>query len=214
MRRHAGFTPTPQTLSAGRRLVWGFTLIETMVAGSLLVSLSVVTMVWLGGAADLWWTSSAQQQAREAVEQASSRMVRELRMGTRAAGASPPNAAIPAPPGNTQMEFYLPADLDPNDGNTTIVDAIGNIEWSLAPPPNNPTRVQYVYDAPSRQLRRIQGGQTVVLANGVTAATFADAGIDPSLRANEIRVTLTAQQTTPLRRAVASTSSQIVRLRN
>ena len=192
----------------------GFTLVETMVAGSLLVSLSLVTMVWMSRAADLWWTSSTQQQAREAVEQATSRMVRELRTGTRAAGASPPNALIPAPPGNTQMEFYLPADLDVGDGNTTIVDAIGNIEWSLAPPLNNPTRVQYVYNAPSRQLRRIQGGQTVILATNVAAATFADSGIDPSLRANEIRVTLTAQQTTPLRRTVTSTSSQIVRLRN
>ena len=192
----------------------GFTLVETMVAGSILLSLSLLAMMWINGVSDMWWTVSTQAQVREDLRQAMSRMIRELRMGTRSAAGSPPNAVIPAPPTNTRMELYLPADLDPGDGNTTIVDAIGNIEWSLLPPANNPTRVQYVFDAPSRQLQRLQGGQTVVLANDVATVAFADASIDAALRPDEIRITMTVQRLTPMRRPLASTSSEIVRLRN
>jgi len=182
-----------------------------VVAGGILVSMSLMAALWLSSTMDLWWTSTSQSYVREAAQQAATRMVSELRSATRTAAASPPNATIPAAPGNTTMDFYLPTDLD---GNGLIIDAVGNTEWNLAAPLLNPTRVQYVYDAGSRQLQRRQGGQTVVLASGVTAAAFADRGIDGTLRTNEVRVSLTLQARTPNGRTVSASSSEIVKLRN
>jgi hypothetical protein len=113
------------------------------------------------------------------------------------------------------MTFYLPADLDAGDGNTTIVDAIGNIEW------NNANPVNFTYDAAARQLQRIQGGNTVILANDVDSVLFEDLttqtaqGIVPTtLYNNEIKITLTLRRTTPQGRPVAATAIEIVKLRN
>lgn len=192
----------------GRR---GFTLVETMIAGSLLVSLSLLAMMWISGTTDLWWTTTTQGQVREEVLLAVRRMAADLRRGTRAAAGSPPNLVVPPAPGNTQMDFYVPADLD---GNGTIIDALGNIEWDLTAPAANVTRVTLRFDAPTGQLQRVQNGQTTVLAADVSAAAFADAAIDAGLRPNEVRITLTVQRATPSGRVLTATSSEIVRLRN
>ncbi len=186
----------------------GFTLIETMVAGTLFISLALMVMIWMTGLSDLWWTTTTQAEMRMNSQLAMNRLVNELRTGTRTMGGSPPNAVIPAAPGNTTVTFYLPADLDAADGNTTIIDAIGNIEW------DNANAIQYVYDAPSRQLRRVQGANTVILANDVQSVTFEDAVINPALSQNEMRITLALQRLTPQRRTLTATTIEIVKLRN
>ena len=183
----------------------GVTLIETMVAGTILVSMGLIATLWINGAADLWWTTNTQSEVRTRAQQAMKRMVDELRSATRTAAASPPNATIPAAPGNTTITFYLPTDLD---GNGTIVDAIGTTEWDLVNP------VQYVSVPAARQLRRVQGAQTVVFANDVQSVTFEDVSITPSLHVNEVKVTLTLQKTTPQQRTVSATAIEIVKLRN
>ena len=183
----------------------GFTLVETMVAGGILLSMSLIAMLWLTGVSDLWWTTSTQSEVRTRSQQAVNRMVSELRSATRTAAASPPNAVIPGAPLNTSMTFYLPADLDLNG---LIIDAAGNTEWNAAAP------IQYLFVPAQQQLVRIQGGQQTVLANDVTAATFDDRTTVPTLGNNEVRVTLTVQRTTPQRRTVLATAAEIVKLRN
>ncbi len=183
----------------------GFTLVETMVAGTILMSMSLLAALWLTGVSDLWWTAHSQSEARTVSHLAVNRLVAELRSGTRRAGGSPPNAVIPAAPGNIQVTFFLPADLD---GNGTIIDAIGEIEWDNANP------VQYVHVPAQLQLQRLQGGLTRVLADGVQSATFEDATVNPALLPDEIRVTLTLQRRTPRGRTVSATSVETLKLRN
>ena len=183
----------------------GFTLVETMVAGTLLVSLSLIATLWLTGVSDLWWTTTTQSDVRTATQQALSRMLSELRSATRTAAGSPPNAVIPAAPGNTTLTFYLPADVD---GNGLIIDALGNTEWNVATP------VQYAYVPAQRRLVRTQAGQQVVLATDVTAVAFEDASLNPALYQNEVKITLTLQRVTPQRRTVSATAAEIVKLRN
>jgi len=183
----------------------GFTLVETMVAGTLLVSLGLIATLWLTGVSDLWWTTTTQSDVRTATQQALSRMLSELRSATRTAAGSPPNAVIPAAPGNTTLTFYLPADVD---GNGLIIDALGNTEWNVATP------VQYAYVPAQRRLVRIQAGQQVVLATDVTAVAFEDASLNPALYQNEVKITLTLQRVTPQRRTVSATAAEIVKLRN
>ncbi|MBI3320947.1 MAG: hypothetical protein HYZ91_01615 [Candidatus Omnitrophica bacterium] len=177
----------------------GFTLVETLIVGSLLMSISVVLAVWLTGVSDLWWTSSTFSHSQTSVQLAVSRVVAELRSATSSGVSSPPNILIAA--GNASMTFYLPA--------AGVVDANGNLVWDVANP------IQYVYVPAQQQLQRLQGGQTVVLATQVTAIRFDDITTDVSLSANELRVQLTQQMTTPGGRTLpAVTVNEIVRLRN
>lgn len=183
----------------------GFTLVETMVAGGILLSMSLIAMLWLTGTSSLWWTSTMQAQVRSDVQQSVSRMAAELRSATRAAAGSPPNAVVPAAPGNTTVTFYLPADAD---GDGTIVDAIGNTEWDVA------NAIQYNYIAASRQIQRVRAGQTTILANDVASVTFDALNTDATLSPNEMRMTMTIQKTTPQGRAVSAASIATVKLRN
>jgi len=183
----------------------GFTLVETIVAGGLLVSMSLIAMLWLTGTSTLWWTSTTQAQVRSDMQQSMSRMTAELRSATRSAAGSPPNAVIPAAPGNTTITFYLPTDAD---ANGTIIDALGNIEWDVANP------IQYNYVAASQQVQRVQAGQTIILANSVTSATFDALNTNATLLPNEVRITMTMQKPTPQGRTVSSTSIVTVKLRN
>lgn len=185
----------------------GFTMVETMVAGGLLLSMSLAASLWLTGASDLWWTTTIQSQVRTDAQQALNRMVSELRSGTRLAGANPPapSIRIPAAPDNTSITFYLPTDLDLNG---LIVDAVGNTEWDTANP------IQYISQPATGRFLRVQGAAQVVLANDVSSVTFEDQAINPTLYANEVKITLTLQRTTPGRRVVSATAIEIVKLRN
>ena len=183
----------------------GFTLVETMVAGTIMLSMSLIATLWLTGMSDLWWTTTIQSELRMQNQLVMNRLLAELRSATRTAAGSPPNATIPAVPNNTSMTFYLPIDLD---NNGTIIDAIGNTEWDLA------NDVQYVYDAGQRQLLRTQGGNTLVFARDVSGVTFEHSGINAALRPNEVKISLTLQRTTPQRRTVSATAVEIVKLRN
>ena len=77
-----------------RRCRAGFTLVETMVAGTIMVSMSLIAVLWITGVSDLWWTSNTQSQVRTVAQQTMNRVLAELRSGTRTAAASPPNAVI------------------------------------------------------------------------------------------------------------------------
>ncbi len=190
------------------RMTRGFTIVETMVTSTIFLSVGLMAVMWLNGASDLWWTTNTQAHVRETAHLAVNRMVFELRMGTRVGAGSPPNVAIPAAPNNTSITFYLPADLDPFDGNTTIVDALGDIEWDAANP------VQYTYVPAQRQLLRVAGAQQTVIASDVTAARFDDAATDPTLGLNEVKVTITVQRLSPQQRTLSATSTEIVKFRN
>ena len=183
----------------------GFTFVEMMVAGGILVSLSALATLWLAGVSELWSASTTQGDVRLRAQETMNRVVDELRSATLAAGGSPPNASIPAAPDNTSVTFYLPADLDLNG---LIIDANGNTEWGTLNP------VQYAYVAAQRQLVRIAGGQQQVVAHDVSGATFKNRAIDGTLNANEIQITLTLQRTTMKGRALSATATEIVKLRN
>ena len=103
------------------------------------------------------------------------------------------------------MTLFLPTDVDGTNG---VLDTLGNVEWNTLNP------IQYVYTAATRQLTRIEGATTRVLANDVTSATFDDQQTDATLLATEVRIRLTVQRVTPFRRTVSASANTVVRLRN
>lgn len=183
----------------------GFTLVEMLVVGSLTMLIGGVLLEFSMRHMDFLNTTAMQSDLRSQTHLAMEAMLKELHHGTRAAAGSPPNVSIPAAPNNTGMTFYLPADVD---GNGMIIDAAGTIEWVTANP------VQYVYDAPSQQLRRTDTAGTRVLANSVTAATFEDRTITPTLPTDEVRIRLTLQGTTPRGRTLSASDTAVIQLRN
>ncbi len=193
--------PSPELMPRRPR---GLTLMELVVLTSLVAVGTSVFMEFLMRHADLLDYSTHQADLRTHAQMAVEEMLKELRHATRVGAGSPPNASIPAPPGNTQIAFSLPADLD---GNGMIVDALGAVEWDVA----NPIRYQYV--AASRQLTRVAGATSRVLAQDVASVTFQDQTMDGSLGANEVRAQVTLQRTSR-GRTITAASSGIVQLRN
>ncbi len=183
----------------------GFTLVEGMVTTMILAVVSVAVMQSLTSQWDFWETSMAQSDLRTAAERTIHEVSRELRSADRTAAEVPPSVSVPLAPNNTAMTFFLPTD---QDGANGILDAIGNVEWNVAAP------IQYQYDAPTRQLRRVQGAATTIIATDVQSVAFDDQQIDATLLANEIRVRLTLQRTTSRQRVVTASAASVVRLRN
>lgn len=175
----------------------GWTLLELIMAGSVLLIVVAAAFNFLNVQTDLWEYSTTQTDTRSDLERALDAMARELRNARRVTPGSSPSITIPNAPGNTTMTLYIPDAVD---------TATGAVTWSDA--------IQYVYDSPSQQLRRVQDGDTRILASNVTAATFTDKAIDNTLYANEVKVAVTLQRTTPHQRTVTASGSSIVRLRN
>ena len=181
----------------------GWTFIEMVVVTVVLIVVITGVLVFLNIQSDFWELSTTQTDTRSDVERAMADMTKELRLARRVTPGVAPNITVA--PGNAAITFYVPTDMD---GLTGVLDSIGNVEWNTANP------IQFTYDAASQQLRRIEGGVTRVLANDVTSATFRDQATDNTLLANEVKMALTIQRTTPHRRTVPASATTVVRLRN
>ena len=192
-------------MNHGWRRQSGLTLTELVIVGSLLTVISSVALEFFIRQYDFLQTSTAHTEVRTQAQLALDVMLQELRHGTRADIISPPNISIPAEPGNTQLTFYRPTDLD---ANGLIIDAAGDIEWDITNP------IQYVYVPALRQLQRVAGAVTRVIANDVQSVAFEDNSMDASLNPDEVRVSLTIQKATPRGRTVSTATSAVVTLRN
>ena len=188
---------------------WGWTLIEAVLAAAMLLVVLGGILAFLSLQTDFWELATTQTDSRSEVERTMGVMVNELRLARRVTAGIPPNITIPAAPGNTMITFFVPTDTDAPPANG-VLDANGDVQWNT----DAAHAIQFTHDAPSQQLRRIQGGVTRVLATQVTSATFSDQAIDGTLASNEVRIAVTTQYTTARQRPVAMSATTVVRLRN
>jgi len=183
----------------------GFTFVEVFISGIILAIMAVAVLELLTRQSDFFEVSTTAGELRTDAERAVGDIARELRLATRDTPGVAPSITVPAAPGNTAVTFFVPQDVDGQNG---VLDAIGDVEWDATNP------IQFQYDAAARQLRRVEGAAVRVVANDVEAVTFEDRAIDNSLYNDEVKVNLTLSRTTPHRRTVAETASTVVRLRN
>ncbi len=185
----------------------GFTVAELVVGIGIFVILGALTFqVYMQGV-NIWYKLTGESTMRSRARRAMNFMMNELKNATRTSSENPsPNLAIPSHPNNRSIDFYLP--VDSNDANTIIINALGAIEWDKS------NKIQYQYIPGQQMLRRLEKGNHVVIAEGVSAITFEDASIVPSLLADELRISLTLLGTTERRQSVSSTVVGIVSLRN
>lgn len=183
----------------------GLGLVELLVASGIVAVGSTMLLGFLLNQIDFLETSGASTEVRSWTQLAANAVSQEVRHATRTGAGSPPNISIPAAPDNTSVTLYVATD---QDGNGTITDATGNIEWNSANP------IQYLYVPAGRQLIRIEAGLTRVVASNVTDARFEDRTMDASLKDDELRMRLTLERTTPHQRTVSATTTTIIKLRN
>lgn len=183
----------------------GLGLVEFLVASGIVAVGSFMLLGFLLNQVDFLETSGASTEVRSWAQLAVNTVGQEVRHATRTGAGSPPNISIPAAPNNTSVTLYVATD---QDGNGTITDAAGNIEWDGANP------IQYLYVPAGRQLVRIEGGLTRVVANNVTDARFEDQTMDVSLKDDELKMRLTLERTTLHQRTVSATTTTIIKLRN
>jgi prepilin-type N-terminal cleavage/methylation domain-containing protein len=180
-----------------------FTLVEMLVV-MLIFSFALGAMysVYFSGN-DLWQVNAEQTDLRQRARIAMGRMCDELKAATRTSALNPsPNLQILSA---NELHFYLPEDAD---GNGTPTDAWGNAEWDTN------DQIKYQYIPGQRELRRLQKGDSVIIARNVSSVRFTDASADPALGITELKIDLALDEKTARGRTVSCAMSARVKLRN
>ncbi len=184
----------------------GFTLMEVLIATSILVAISAIMLSFFINGSNLWQLITTQSDLRSIARNAMSYMTQELQKTTRTSSETPsPNLSIPSKPNNKSVDFYLPID---KDDNGLIIDAIGKTEWDKS------NKIQYQYIPGLKKLRRLEKGNEYIIANDVTLIEFEDNSINPDLYNNELKIVLTLERPTSQNKTVSVTLTSIVKLRN
>lgn len=184
----------------------GFTLIEILISTVILVLITGVFYGLYSTTNDIWEerrvSSELQSMGRRCIERISA----ELKSATRSSGAVPsPNVVISGLPFNTNLTFYLPADID---GDGLLTDASGDLEWDTSNP------IRYLYDSSQNILLRSENATNTTLARQVADVRFFDANLNASLYLTEIRLALTLAKSTIKQRNITTTMVSNIRLRN
>jgi prepilin-type N-terminal cleavage/methylation domain-containing protein len=161
----------------------GFTLVEILIASSILIILAAIMLTFFIQNITLWQSITNQSDLRSADRNAMNYMTQELRKTTRVSTKNPsPNLTIPSKPNNHSIDFYLPVDLD---NNGFIFDSTGATEWDKS------NKIQYQYVPGQKQLRRLEKGNQHIIANDVTSIEFEDNSINSALYKDELKIILT-----------------------
>jgi type II secretory pathway component PulJ len=184
----------------------GLTLLEVLVSTAILAAAVAMIYGIYATGSELWETKRDQADLQATARRALDEMAKELRQATRTSAQGPsPNLVITAPPDNTQIDFYLPRDID---GNGSLVDAAGNIEWDTG------NLITYYLDPATRTVKCTEGAQERIVAHDVSDLKFIDHNIEAPLYLTELRITLTLSRVTPRQRTLTITLSSTIRLRN
>ena len=167
-----------------------FTLVETLVSILIfaIIAMSIFLVMSIGQRS--WFTGDASMEVRQQIIIALTRMNSELAETT----SSQTNLTANVPV--TSITFKIPHD---NNGDGTVVDTLGNIEWS--------TPIIYSLNA-SNQLIRSYAGTTSVIGNDISSLQFTNT------QSRLIQVDITAQKTDNMGKLLQDTEQSIIKMRN
>jgi len=184
--------------SPNRKSCKGYTLVEILVATGILVVVTFIMSVSLLQGNRLQRSADIHSELQLTGMRVMDLMVAELRTATRLATVSPPNIYI-YPEGKV-IAFYLPVQ--------GVVDSSGNTAWDTGSP------VEYQFVPDKNQLCRIQGGNSRILANNVSAVSFDDISTDTSLHINEVKIQLSLEKVVYQGTNASASFVAAVKLRN
>ena len=168
----------------------GFTLVEVLVASLIMSIIMGALFVSLSIGQRSWFSSDASIELRDQTIRAIMTIDKELS----ATRPTKTNIAIGAT--SSAVTFYLPQD---NNGDGSVVDSSGNIEWSGA--------VSYSLNG-SNQIIRSFGGASKIIGIDISALRFT------RVQNRLMQVDITAQKTTPMNQQLQDIEQVIIKMRN
>lgn len=170
----------------------GFTLLEILVAVSIftLLILAIFGIMDLGRAS--WFTGSAAVEVHQEIIKPFMTMEKELRK------TSPGQVSLTSGTSGSSFTFKIPQDIN---GDGTVLDASGNIEWSA--------NITYALNS-SNQITRTASGAASVLANNISSLQFTR----PASSVDIIQIDITARKTSVTGRQFQETGQIIIKMRN
>ena len=170
----------------------GFTLVETFVSTVILIMLFLAVFQLMDVGRGSWFTGDTVVELRQEIMKAIMKMDFELKK------TRPAQISLGSGASSSSLTFKIPQD---NNGDGTILDASGNIEWS-----NN---ITYALNG-TNQITRTVSGVTSIIANDVISLQFTR----PASPVDILQIDIIARKTSVIRRQVQDTGQIIIKMRN
>ena len=170
----------------------GFTITEILIATCIFLVLVLALFQSLDISRSLWFTDEVSVELRREIIKTFTSMERELQ------GARPALTNLASGTSSANLTFSVPQD---NDGDGTILDATGNIEWS--------PQITYALNG-SHQITRTTSGNTTIIANNISTLLFTR----PLSPVNIMQIDITATKNTAFGRQIQDIGEISIEMRN
>jgi len=170
----------------------GLTLIEILVATviSTILIFAVFQVMEVGRSS--WFRADVVVELRQEIIKTFMRMESELKE------TRPAQISLGSGTSGSSLTFKIPQD---NNGDGTILDASGNIEWS--------GNITYALNG-ANQITRTASGLTSILANNVVSLQFTR----PTSPVNILQIDITVRKTSVLGTQLQDTGQIMIKMRN
>jgi len=170
----------------------GFSLVEILVSLVIVSILIFALFSVMEVGRNSWFNADTSVQLRQEIIRAFMTMERELKE------TRPAQISLTSGSSSSLLTFKIPQD---NNGDATILDASGNVEWS--------GNIVYALNG-SGQITRTASGVTSILAQNVTGLLFTR----PSSALDILQIDITAQKNSDQGRMMQDAGQIIVKMRN
>ncbi|MCX5696865.1 MAG: prepilin-type N-terminal cleavage/methylation domain-containing protein [Candidatus Omnitrophica bacterium] len=170
----------------------GFTLVEILVAVSIFLILIFSVFAAMGVGTRAGFSGDTSVEVRQEIIKAFMTMEKELKV------TRPSQIDLRSGTTNTTLTFKLPQD---NNGDGTILDAGGNVEWS--------GNITYALNN-ANQITRTAAGVTRILSHDIMSLLFTRTATSVDL----LQIDITAQKVSAARRTIQDSGQITIRMRN
>jgi prepilin-type N-terminal cleavage/methylation domain-containing protein len=170
----------------------GFTLVEILVAVSIFLILVLAVFAVMDVGRGAWITGNASVELRQEIIKAFMRMESELKE------TRPAQIDLPIDSSNPSLTFRVPQD---NDGDLTILNSAGNVEWS--------GNITYALNA-FNQITRTASGVTTIIANNILALVFTR----PASPDDLLQIDINAQKVSATGKVTRDSGQITIKMRN
>jgi len=170
----------------------GFTITEFLIAICIFLVLVLSLFQALDISRSLWFNDEVSVELRREIIKAFTNMERELKE------TRPALTSLTSGTSSATLTFCIPQD---NDGDGTILNSFGDIEWS--------PQITYALNG-SHQITRTVSGNTAIMANNVSALLFTR----PLSPVDIVQIDITATKNTAFGRQIQDVGQITIEMRN
>lgn len=170
----------------------GFTLIEVMVSAAILLILIFALFSVMNISRSAWFGGDVSAELRQEIIKSFARMESELKE------TRPSQISLSSGATNASLTFKLPQD---NNGDGTILDSLGNIEWSA--------NITYALNS-NHEITRTFGNQTAIISRNINSLLFSR----PTSPNNILLINIAAQKLSGIGRLTQDSGEITIKMRN